>query len=357
MPLLTAEEADSLLPQEKTKGIIDPARLKYFVIGPPKSGKTTTAASIPDSLLLAFEEGHAFTETYKVIIDQWDRPLKDKQAGTGIDEDGNTHMSFAEAVQLIIASTRFAHIIIDTADMAAKMCVDYWCDQLKVKHPADAGDYGKGFALTLGDPFRRMVGQIIKSGRGITFISHAKWVERKQGNTTVGKWESTLPSQAQAFIHSQCDLIWQIMFGKLRPGMEERDRIVSMDASQEMMAGSRVRFQGKPYPMPKKFILSPTDGWAQWCSFFPQEEAEGMGRTYDEAVSNCEAAYQEYTDLVLGKAGREKEQVVVEQATAPAAEPAATESPVVDNGEPAAEEVPSHLATPKRLARRVPNAK
>lgn len=351
MPM-TPEQANAALPQAPTKAIIRPEKLKYLVIAPPKWGKTTTACSIPDSILLACEEGHAFTTTFKIVIDQWDRPFAEKALGAGEDDDGNLHMSMQEAVELICASDRFAHVIIDTADMAAKMCVDYWCNKLHVPHPADAGDFGKGFALTLGDPFRRMIGPLIKSGRGLTFTSHSKFVEKKDkaGKTVSTKWESTLPSQAQAFLHSQADLIWQGKFGKLRPGQVERDRIVCLDASEEMMAGSRVRYDGRPWPMPKNFILDPEAGWDQWCSFFPGEDETSQA----EALANCEQAYQDYMEITLGKRGVDREAQAIEAAAQPvtATEPATPSAPT--EAEPAAEEVPSHLATPKKVVRRQP---
>lgn len=323
MPLTTAE-ANAILPQAPTRGIIRPERLKYLIIGPPKFGKTTTATMIPNAVLLAFEEGHAFTECFKIIIDQWDRPFAEKQLGVGQDEDGNLHMSLAEAVELICASDRFDHVIFDTADMAARMCVDFWCAKLKVAHPADAGDFGKGFALTLTDPFRRMIGPLIKSGRGMSFTSHSKFVERKTGNVvTSAKWESTLPSQAQAFLHSQVDVIWHGKFGKMRPGQDERDRILSTDASQELMAGSRVRIDNELWPIPKSFILDPVAGWEQWSSFFPKhnpdynvnaapDEPESVEWlvTKEQARQNCVDAYNQYQHLVLGRAAIEKEAVV-----------------------------------------------
>lgn len=365
---LTTEQANALLPQEKTKGIINPARLKYFMVTPPKFGKTTTACAIPNSVLLAFEEGHAFTETYKIIIDQWDRPFKEKQEGIGFDEDGNAHMSLAEAVQLICASDRFDNVIFDTADMAARMCVDYHCDKLKVKHPAEAGDYGVGYALTLTNPFRQMIGPIIKSGRGMFFTSHSKLVERKVGKDVSYKWESTLPRQAQDFIHSQCDVIWQGKFGKHRPGMKERDRILTSDASEERMAGTRVKIDNKLWPIPPSFILDPEQGWEQWASFFPlrnpdyspnadsddPESVEWL-RTKEEARTNCERAYQEYLDLTVSKKSREREEVVAEAAPEPAPTEPISESPAPTEAvEPASngEETPGHLATPKRVVRR-----
>lgn len=344
---LTTEEANAILPQAPTRGIIRPERLKYFIIAPPKFGKTTTACMIPNSILLAFEEGHAFTETYKIIIDQWDRPSKDKAEGVGQDEDGNLHMSMAEAVALIVASDRFDHVIFDTADMCARMCVDFMCAKLKVNHPAEAGDFGKGFALTLTDPFRRMIGPLIKSGRGMTFTSHSKFVERKTGTVvTSAKWESTLPSQAQAFLHSQADVIWHGKFGKHRPGQAERDRILSTDASQELMAGSRVRIDNKLWPIPPSFILHPEYGWEQWSSFFPSDE-----RSKDEARTNCEAAYNEYLHLVLGRGAREKEQMVAETASLPAA-PEPISAPT-EAAEPVATEAlpTAHLDSPRGLKR------
>src|SRR5947209_2336678 len=65
---METEEANALLPSAPTKAPTDARRLKYLIIGPPKWGKTTFLCSVPDSLLLATEEGHAFHETHKVII-------------------------------------------------------------------------------------------------------------------------------------------------------------------------------------------------------------------------------------------------------------------------------------------------
>lgn len=339
MAILTLEQANSILPQQKTLSIIQPNRYKYLWIGPPKWGKTTTACSIPDSILLAFEEGHAFTETFKIIIDCWDRPFKEKQEGVGEDEDGNLHMSLAEAVDLICASDRFQHVVFDTADMAAKMCVDYWCKQLKVSHPADAGDFGKGFALTLGDPFRRMIGPLIKSGRGLSFITHTKWVERKIGKETIGKWESSLPNQVQGFLHTQADLILHGRFGKHRKGEDERDRIVSLDASEGLIAGSRVRIGGKPWPIPKNFILDPNDGWAQWAGFFPTDNTDEARKA---ALLNCEQEYARYLDLVVGKKAIETETAVALEAE--------EQSPAPAEAEKAGEE-PASNGTPRKIVR------
>lgn len=261
---LSTNEANKILPQKPSKTPIDARRLKYLVIGPPKWGKTTLGCSAPDSVLLATEEGHMFHETHKVIIDSWG----DKK-GVGIDDDGNTHLSMVESVEAIVASDRFQFVILDTADMAAKMCLDFHYKKFGVSHASEAGDYGKGWDLCLTQPFRQQIGQLLKSGRGVMFITHTSLVTKKVGNVEQSRWETTLPSQVQKFLHTQADVILHGSFGRLRPGMTERDRIVSMDGTNEILAGSRIR----SIHFPKRFIVDPDKPWEQWEKFFTDPKA------------------------------------------------------------------------------------
>jgi hypothetical protein len=274
---METEEANALLPAQPTKAPTDARRLKYLVIAPPKWGKTSFLCSVPDSLLLATEEGHAFHETHKIIIDAWDKARADR--GLGVDDDGNHHLSMVEAVEAIIASDRFQFIVIDTADMAAKLCLDWHYKQMGVKHASDAGDYGKGWDLCLTQPFRQQIGQLMKSGRGIGFITHTNVIEKKVGNTTTSRAETTLPSQVQKFLHTQADVILHGSFGRKVPGSLDRDRIISMDGTNEILAGSRVR----GVTLPRKFIVSPDHPWEQWAGFFTDPDTvEQANKEYAE---------------------------------------------------------------------------
>lgn len=309
---METDEANALLPQRKTKAVADPAHLKYLMITPPKWGKTTFMCSVPDSILLAFEEGHAFHETHKIVIDCWDRGYSDRKDGWGEDDDGNAHTSFAEAVEAIVASDRFQFVVIDTADMAAKMCLDYHYKKLGVTHASDAGDYGKGWDLALTQPYRLQVGALMKAGRGIGFITHSNLVTKKVGRVETSRWETTLPSQVQKFLHTQADVILHGSFGKKRKGMEDRDRVISMDGSNEILAGSRVR----GIHLPPKYVVDPIEPWQQWASFF--------GENGPAAVSEAE---EYYTKFVIGgqevEAQQEAEAATTEVSSAvPAKEPA-----------------------------------
>ena len=264
---LTTAEANELLPQEPTRAVRDPIRLKYLIIGQPKWGKTTFACSAPESLLLAFEEGHAFHETHKIVVDEWSRPFAER--GWATDDDGNRHTSLVEAVDAIMESDRFDLVILDTADMACKMCLDYHYKKLGVSHAQDAGDYGKGWDICLTQPFRQQIGRLMKSGRGIIFITHSQIITKKRGATEVTRAETTLPSQAQKFLHTQADVILHGSFGRKIKGEHDRDRVISLDGSNEILAGSRVR----GLRLPSKFVVAPDNPWKQWASFFESDEA------------------------------------------------------------------------------------
>lgn len=288
---METEEANEMLPSEPTKSIRDPRRLKYLILTPPKWGKTTFMCSIPDSILLATEEGHAFHETHKVIIDAWDKHRSDK--GAGVDEDGNTHLSMVEAVEAVCASDRFQFVIIDTVDMAAKMCLDWHYKKHGVTHASEAGDYGKGWDLCLTQPFRQQIGQLMKSGRGIGFITHTQTITKKVGREEQTRTETTLPSQVQKFLHTQADVILHGSFGRLRKGMSERDRVISMDGSNEILAGSRVR----GIALPRKYIVDPEHPWDQWVGFFTNPETViAADNDYEKKVLRGQGAVAEESE-------------------------------------------------------------
>lgn len=276
---LTADQALKLLPSVPTKSLRKPERLKYFCLAEPKWGKTTLFSGINNCLLLAFEEGHAFVEAKKIIIDKWDTDFRTKKNGGSWSEDGdgNTHSTAIETIEALEAIAAngdlpYEFILVDTADMASKMCTDHHCSEAGVEHPADGGDFGKGWDLLQTSPFRRWFGRLVKLGVGLACTSHIKVTEdpKQKGKF---KRESTLPSGIQRFIHTQADVIINGSFGRLRKGQQDRDRIISFDGSNDVLAGSRIR---GAY-LPKKYIVEgPTVEdqsipWKQWCKFFEDD--------------------------------------------------------------------------------------
>src|SRR5262249_12891683 len=82
----------------------------------------------------------------------------------------------------------------------------------------------------------------------------------------------------QKFIHAQSDVIMHGFFARRRKGQRDRDRMISFDGTNEVMAGTRLR---KVY-VPNKYIGSPPTGenlsvtWQQWASFFTKNPEAGQ---------------------------------------------------------------------------------
>ena len=242
---------DDGLPVNPTEQVIDPLGLRFLYIGPPGFGKTTTFNAFENSILLACEEGHKFVKGFKIVIDSWNTD------GEYADEDGNLHCSFLSAVARLLNSKRFRFVTVDTLDALVKMCLDYHLEKYHVEHSADAGDWGKGWDITQNSPIRRVLGQILKTGRGIGLTTHTeittKSFGKKKGKKEkqVTKKECSLPNGIVKLIYPQVDVIFHGKFGGTRDGNRYRDRIIVTEGSEDLLAKNR----GGMFP--RRFILEP----------------------------------------------------------------------------------------------------
>lgn len=262
----------SFLPTAKHSAKADPIALTYTLIAEPKFGKTSWACAPDDSLLLAFEQGHAFIEAHKVVIDAWDYnvPESKKQQPWTEGENNLVHMTLMQAVDQICESDRFPIVVVDTADMAGKMCLDYNLKKHGLMHPQD-WEFGKGHDLCLNTPFRQTFGRILKSGRGVIFITHSNTTDSRFAGATKSRKESTLPGGMAKFIIPQSDVILHGKFGPRDPNTKRRTRIFQTEGSDEILAGARG--VGQQYNLPTKFIIDQEHSWEQWCEFFTDPEA------------------------------------------------------------------------------------
>jgi len=289
--MLTIEDAKKYFPTKPHIGSAMPERMKYLLLAPPKWGKTTFLAGTPGALLLAFEEGHAFVECHKIVITSWYARLQDR--GVHEDDQGIKYSSALEILEALeaVKPCPYKMIIIDTVDAAVKMCTDYECFNAKIQHPSDGGDYGKGWDLYQTTPFRRFYNRIVKLGVGVGCTSHIRedWKPNKYGEQLYRR-NSTLPAGIERFIHAQSDVIINGTYARKRKGQITRDRVVSFDGSDEVMAGTRItkiRIPNKYIvDSPQKDIAAP---WKQWANFFVHSPAAG------------EEAEKRYLNLASGK--------------------------------------------------------
>lgn len=260
-------EANALLPAGPTSSKLDPNCLTYLMIAAPKWGKTSFFMSNSDAVLLAFEEGHKFQRGHKVIISKW-RHGRGSAPEIKKDKEGVPHATFEQAVELLEFSDRFNFVIMDTVDMAVKMCTDYYTQKAGKDHASDMGDYGKGWDLAQNAPFRRLVLRILKTGRGIGFITHSKVEIARFTSGEKAKSTSTMPSGIMRFVEPQADVIVHGEYGRRRKPNRQRDRILVCEGDMDTLAGNRTGTL-----LPARYVVSPTGQWAQFCKFFTSSKA------------------------------------------------------------------------------------
>lgn len=269
---MNKKTADQFLPSEPTQAQLDPARLIWLLIANPKWGKTRFFMSNPDALLIAFEEGHKFQRGHKIVIDEWDN----RRHKAWQDEEGVNHMTFMKAIEVLESTDKFKMVIIDTADMAAKFCLDHFTTLKKVEHASDIGEYGRGWDVALNTPFRRAIMRIAKTGRGIAFITHTRNEILRFSTGEKAKKECTLPTGVRRLCESQADVIMHGELGKKLEGERLRSRILVCEGDMDTLAGNRSGAM-----LPSRYIVRPTGQWAQLCKFFTDPEAA------DKAEARC----------------------------------------------------------------------
>lgn len=140
-----------------------------FIYGKPKTGKTTLATQMPNSLLLAFEQGYnCLPGVMAADITSW---AEMKQVYRDLKRPEVKAMYNA--------------IIVDTIDEAAKYCEKYICNQNQIESLGDLG-YGKGWSK-FKDEFNEVFRGLTRLGYAVFFIGHEKeqTVTRPDGTEVV----------------------------------------------------------------------------------------------------------------------------------------------------------------------------
>jgi hypothetical protein len=107
-----------LLPTAKTPPKASLSDYTVLVHSRPKAGKSEFCSHADNALFLATEPGLNALEVYQVPITSWD----DFLAACGEIAEGNHP---------------FKTIVIDTVDLAYRMCSEYICRKFKIEHESD----------------------------------------------------------------------------------------------------------------------------------------------------------------------------------------------------------------------------
>lgn len=162
-----------------TKGIIDKP-VKVCVYGVEGIGKTTFASQFPEPLFFDLDKGSAQLDVSRVTdITSW--PLL-----------------MSNIKEVYDNPTICKTLVIDTADAAERMCIDYICGKFNKKGIEDFG-YGAGYTY-LVEEFARFLVQLdacIGQGINVVVLAHAvlKTVTLPEEMGTYDHWELKLSSK------------------------------------------------------------------------------------------------------------------------------------------------------------------
>ena len=175
--------------------IARPQKLVFY--GSEGIGKTSLAAQCPDPLFIDTEGGTAHLDVRRTQKPQdWDELI------TLVREIADTPE---------VCKT----LVIDTADWAESMCIEYICR--KYSQPGiEAFGYGKGYSY-LAEEFSRLLqacDQVIRSGKNVVITAHAKMRKQElpdeQG--AFDRWELKLSKQTAPLLKEWPDALLFLNF-------------------------------------------------------------------------------------------------------------------------------------------------
>ncbi len=190
-----------------------PQKLVFY--GVEGIGKTSLAAQTPDPLFIDTEGGTAHLDVRRL-----QKPA-----------------SWEELISLVkeVAATPDVcrTLVIDTADWAEQMCIDYICD--KYKQPGiESFGYGKGYTY-LSEEFARLLAacdEVILSGKNVVITAHAKMRKQElpdeQG--AFDRWELKLSKQTAPLLKEWPDALLFLNFKTL---------VVATDSNTHKAQGGR----------------------------------------------------------------------------------------------------------------------
>ena len=173
-----------------TKGKIDRA-IKVVIYGSEGIGKSTLASRFPDPLFIDTEGGTAHMDVNRI-----DRP--------------STWPDLLSTVNEVAQEEVCKTLVIDTADWAEQLCIDYICT--KYKQPSIEGfGYGKGYTY-LGEEFSKLLKAldgVIASGKHVVVTAHAKMRKFEQPDEmgAYDRWEMKLSRQVAPLLKEWCDML------------------------------------------------------------------------------------------------------------------------------------------------------
>lgn len=202
-----------------TSGVI-PGAKKVVVYGAEGIGKSTMASRFPDPVFIDTEGS-----TKSMDVKRFDAPKKWED--------------IFEAVKYVISNpTCCKTLVVDTADWAEMLCINYTCQKGGVNGIEDFG-YGKGYVY-LAENFKKLLDlleKVIELGINVVITAHAKMRKFEQPDEmgAYDRWEMKLSKQVAPMIKEWADIV---LFANYKTYVVEDDKTKSKKAQ----GGKRVMY-------------------------------------------------------------------------------------------------------------------
>jgi len=205
------------LPKERSEPNASIGAYTWLIFGEKKIGKTTLTALFGKTLHLFTEPGGKALRLYPVVIDSW--------------------KTFKKAVRALKKDTTFDTVVVDIVDKLYPMVEDFTCEKLVIDDLADE-EWGKGWRENRKE-FERVFNDLLNSGKGVIFISHAQEqeVETRDGKT-YDRMMPTMHKKMRDLVEGSVD-IWAYYT------YDKRRRVLQILGDDHVSAGHRLegRFQ------------------------------------------------------------------------------------------------------------------
>jgi hypothetical protein len=276
---------DLKLPDKPKDKDMDIKHRTILLYGREKIGKTTFFSTFPEALFFCTEPGAKGLEIFEFNS-----------------EGGGVHNwdVFRCGVSLLEQNpNKFKTVIVDTADRAYDMCLDWCCNNLGIDYPGtDASgeaDYGKSWKEVRKE-FMLQIDKIIRTGRGLCFTSHVKEEEVKpRYGTSYTHIYPSMGKQARQTIEALVDIIIYAEF--VRDSEGDVNRVLITQGNETIWAGSRD-------PLPTILPLQKVNGYdVLEKAFKGQYDGIDISKLYPSHKSGL--TLTEYLKTVELKAKRE----------------------------------------------------
>lgn len=201
------------LPTERSEPSGNLFDYSMLFFGEKKIGKTSMCSFMPDTFFMMCEPGGKALRIYQKPVRNW--------------------TEFKGYVDLLEKSTRFRTVVIDTVDLAYKMCSRWVCRKAGVTHPHEADDYGKTWNA-VADEFAMTLQRLLNMDKGCVFISHSKesTITRRSGKQH-DKIQSTLADHGRAVLDPMVDIWCYYTY-------DGDDRVLQIEGNDLVSCGHRL---------------------------------------------------------------------------------------------------------------------